>query len=289
MYSPTISRSILLLSLLSGICQSGHASVVFQSSAYAEATSQGATLTASDGPNVASYAEATSGSGGAYADASSHGNINDYGVVAMGGAYNGLRTFSSLATVQNTWTLTNDSGIASSFNASWLVEAGSLMTRLGVGSDWSKAVFGFSLRDGASILASSVIQLDSNGNVTATGMPLLNQTYTYFLEEEHWLSWDAFTFSISLGVLQPGDSKTLIYDMFAMADGDYTNTPDNYCPTVDIDCRAPRAGAWGSDPGIFTGVPVATFETPVASQIPEPSSLLLLGLALPLLPRRKKT
>lgn len=287
MHSTILTRSFLVLALFSGFCQSGNASVVYQSSSFVSATSHGSTLTDSNGPAPVSNAEAFNGLAGANASASAYGNASNFGVAASGGAYNSSRTFSALATSSNTWTLTNDTGVASTFTSSWLVNQGNLMTRLGVGTDWSKAVFGFTLWDSGSILASSRIQLDSKGNIVASGMPFLNQTYTHYSEEEHWVSWDAFTFSINLGVLQPGESKTLTYDLFASADADYSHTPDNYCPTSDMDCRAPRSGAWGSDPGSFTGSPVATFGTSDASQIPEPSSLLLLGLCLPLLAQRR--
>jgi hypothetical protein len=290
MRASALPRTLLLLTLISGISHSASASVVYQSTSFATATTNGTTFSDNQGPTSVSASYADAHTGASYAGANAYGNAGNYGVSAAGGANDGIlgKTFSAFATSTSTWTLTNDTGVASAFTSSWLVNQVDLYTRLGVGSDWGRAMFGFTLSDSGTVLASAMISLDGTGNIVTSGMSPSRQTYIHYpIEETHWVIWDAFTFNINLGILLPGDSKTLIYTMFASADGDYSNTPSGYCPTTDSDCPAPRVGASGSDPGVFSGLPVATFSTPSISQVPEPSSLLLLGLALPMLAQRK--
>lgn len=279
-------RALLLLTLISGISHSASASIVYQSTSFTTSSAGGNTFSDSQGPASSSAAYADAYSIGSHAGGSAYGNASNYGVAAGGGtnSANTTKHFSAFSTSISTWTLTNDTGAATAFTSSWLVNQVDLYSRLGVGSDWGKASFGFTLSDSGTLLASATVSLDGAGNIVTSGMSPTRQTYTHYpVEETHALIWDAFTFNINLGILLPGDSKTLTYSMFASAAGDYSNTPVGYCPTTDSDCPAPRVSSSGSDPGVFNGLPVATFSTPNSSQVPEPSSLLLLGLALPLL------
>jgi hypothetical protein len=267
-----------------GLSMPTQATIVFQTAAVASGT-LGATSSFDSSPTAASARAEVflTNPGYVYSDAKS--DLNDYAVATIARAYDQNRQVSGSSKVENTWIITNTSGVASNFTSTFLIQGGGLSARQGVGPDLATATFGFNLFDitgTTNNLASNLTELKSNGNLTQSGFALNNvfQTYSW---ETHDVLWDASSFSINLGTLQSGETRKLRYEIFTSVVADYSNTPDGYCPTLDSDCRAPEVGAWGSDPGTFAGVPIGSFSSGSATDIPEPTSLLLFGASLGLL------
>ncbi len=257
------------------------ATVVDGLSAAATAQANGTTAD-TDGPNTSSTstsAYANDVDGNSSADASSFG----YAVGPYRASGGGIGKFDSTGHFIRSWDLTNDSGVAQQYAFNFFIYYGSMFANDNGAGGTGYAEYAASIkRDNTSTLFSSTAKIKSDGSPVETSGTALNGATqsgsSYF--------WGGTYVTIDLGILNPGDSTHIDYDLVGHAFGDYGFSSDGcnggygYGPTV-IDgyggqCSGQSYASLG-DPADLNTTPIPGIGI---RAVPEPGTLGLLGMGL---------
>lgn len=147
-----------------------------------------------------------------WAGGSSFGLVSGpYGVLA-----DGLGVFDSMGHFIRTWSVTNDTALAQDYKFTFYIYGGWMFADThGVTGD-GYAAYDLNITWDGNSLFSSAAQINSDGSYTEIGTPLSGAAASGTL-----YSWTGSTITLSLGVLNPGQSKLLQYDLIAHAVGNY--------------------------------------------------------------------
>lgn len=296
---PKTNSPKILVALLIGLgaMQSGQAiaAATLSMTVLGEATAESATN--SFGPTSSTayvFDQANSNNGASSASAYAWGN--DHGTYRSDSSGSGP-DFSSSATFQQTYTITNNLGSAASYSLDFFIYYGS-MSAYGIGSGHASYDLSIKKNNTNTLFASSAT-IDSNGGLATTGTALDNATQSgssYY--------WDGTTVTLDLGVLAAGDSMTLDYDLVTTAFGAYDadscdggyggyggygGDGGDLVPLVigGLGCMSQAAlgdpGEISADtlpPDTGLGGPFSLTATELQNTVPEPGTLALLGLGL---------
>ncbi|TPW14479.1 MAG: Uncharacterized protein FD130_1363 [Halothiobacillaceae bacterium] len=245
-----------------------------------------------DGPN--SNAISTSaGSNDSDIDPSSQASATSFGYSSgpYGAGGNGSGIFDSSGKFQRQWDITNDSGVAQNYSFNFFIYYGGMSASdNGAGGTGYAEYMVDILRDGSTSLFSSAAKIESDGTLTRSGTILNGASH---LGSSY--SWNGTNFTIDLGILNPGDSTSVRYDLIGHAFGDYGFVPD--------DCNGYGYGYGDGDVHIlgvedeefctvtgtsnaFLGDPDSLNSTPIpgigiiARAVPEPAMFGLMGMGL---------
>ena len=265
-------------------------------SAYAEAQA-GSAMQSFDGPNTSmpsTSAGANSLDGGSSSYGSAFGRTN--GVYGVGA--NGNGDFDSTGKFIRTWEITNTTGVAQNYSFDFYIYGGYMYADdygLG-GNGFAEYLLDISF-GGTSIYASSA-RINSDGSFTEAGEKLEDADASgssYF--------WNGTYVTLDLGLLNPGDTSLLQYDLIGHAFGNYDFAD---CGNNDYGYADGYGNGYGDGYGdvaatfvsiseqctgtsyVFMGDPSGITGTPVLIPsitnqphgVPEPGMLGLLGISL---------
>jgi hypothetical protein len=293
MTKPT--RIAVLLGSL-GLCGSLPAGATIVDGLTAYAQSAAGTATDSDGPNsaipfVTAYSNAVDGQ----VDAGSIALGITNGVYYVSAGVNGNNFAHSEFT--RTWGITNTTGVAQSYSFSFYIYGGSMYAfDSGYGGN-GYAQYVLDILFGSSNLFHSAVRIDHDGTLTTSGTALSGATHSVTPYGSTY-SWGGTLVTLDLGILGPGQTSLLQYDLTAHAFGTY-----NFGP-----CGGGGGYGYGDEPGDGVAVSLAGFTvftctgfsvvsmgdpdglnaTPVQSPsitgtpqaVPAPGTLGLLGISL---------
>lgn len=211
----------------------------------------------------------------------------------------GHGVFDASAELSRTWTISNIGETPYYFDISFVVFGGSMEANSSLSGGWGSAEYSLELLFDNTSVWSSYARIDSNGEFSSHGTQLQGASLsgTFF-------EWDATIASFGLGVVIPGATVNLTYNMTAHAVGDY----GIFDPTLwgvswdDVELFCPNRGGsiaesldafCGSsfvnigDPGELTSTPLLTVvtrpfdgESTGTNPVPVPGTLALLALGL---------
>ena len=204
----------------------------------------------------------------------------------------GENTFKSIAHVQQSLTITNDTGVDQNYSFDYTILAGSI----GMWGSYDQFADGEVLAagnlvsislDGVELFSSAALLVADNTGIDLQVDGAVLGSYT---ANDDYYGWDALSDTLDLGVLAAGESFTLTYDIVTAAAGIYTPVGNgNYCEEDGyyIDDSEEGCYDWASafsqfgDPNGVGQSPIAgnVHGTPVMS-VPEPSLWLLMGTGL---------
>lgn len=258
----------------------------------AQTSAQAGTNTAvTDGPNASTtsaFASSNDSDTQSQASASSFGyNVGPYGA---GG--NGSGVFDATGQFVRQWDITNDSGIAQSYSFNFFIYYGSLSAYdNGAGGNGYAEYMVNILRDGSTSLFSSAAKIGSDGTLTTSGTTLTGAS-----QSGSTYSWGGTYFTIDLGILNPGQSTSVQYDLVGHAFGNYgfsdtcggNGYGDGYGDEAGIIRPAAIGDAFSCTGSsyAFLGDPDSLNTTPIAGigitshGVPEPATIALLGMGL---------
>ena len=218
-----------------------------------------------------------------------------YAVGPYRASADGSGEFDSTGHFIRQWDVTNDSGVAQNYSFDFFIYYGSLTA-----SDNGAGGSGFAeymvniTQDGSTSLFSSAAKIASDGTLTTSGTALDGAS-----QSGSTYSWGGTHFNVNLGVLAPGASTSVVYDLIGHAFG-------NYDFVTGVDCGY---GGYGDVGPLFTdgtignctgssyaslGDPDSLNNTPIpgigitASPVPEPGTLALLGVGFAALRFRRR-
>ena len=200
----------------------------------------------------------------------------------------GENTFKSISHVQQSLTITNDTGVDQNYSFDFTILNGSLGAWgsydqfaddefIAAGNLVSISLDGVELFGSAALLVADNTGVDLQTDGAVLGSYTANADY---------YGWDALSDTLDLGVLAAGESFTLTYDIVTAAAGIFAPSDSENCGGDDID-YGEGCYDWASaysqfgDPNGVHGSPIAgnVHGSPVMS-VPEPSLWLLMGTGL---------
>lgn len=204
------------------------------------------------------------------------------GVFGVSAGHSGIPG-STQSAVTYTRTITNSSAIAQSVSFSFFVFHGEISARAGL--DTSGASFAAGIDWGGQSLWGTRLDL-TNGRFYIPDVPTATVTnsvsaadFSYVTSQSstdsfaYLGSWGDYAKTLGLGILNPGESKTLTYTMSTLS---YSGS-NNYAGYGG-------SAGYGSDPLSFDMSPlpggVAIGVSMAAAPVPEPSTCAMLGLGL---------
>lgn len=243
-----------------------------------------------NGPNLGTtFAAAGSSDSDALSQTSASSFGNAVGPYGAGG--NGSGVFHATGQFVRQWDITNDSGIAQNYSFNFFIYYGSMSANdNGAGGNGYAEYMVNILRDGSTSLFSSAAKIESNGTLTTSGTAL-----TGAMQSGSSYGWGGTYFTVDLGVLNPGDSTFVQYDLIGHAFGDYGfitsgcgDYNDGYgdlpqdLPIGALYTICQTTGysyAFLGDPDTLNTTPIAGIGV-TAQAVPEPAMLGLMGLGL---------
>ena len=215
---------------------------------------------------------------------------NDTGVFFVGAFAEGRA--SATSEFIHTWTITNTAAFAQTYTFDFFIYFGSISAgNDGLpGSDGSASYALDILLDGTSLYRSAA-SIDSDGNLTEEGVQLDGASLSGLQ-----YSWNGTNVSLDLGLLGPGDTSILRYELVGTAFGDYDilagDCFDGYggeiptdggdvAPQVVIEVGSCFSEVRFGDPFSFGAQPLfPTTFTSTPAAVPEPGTLGLFGVGL---------
>jgi len=200
----------------------------------------------------------------------------------------GENTFKSISHVQQSLTITNDTGVDQNYSFDFTILNGSL-DAWGPYDQFDDNEFvaagnlvSISL-DGVELFGSAALLVADNTGVDLQTEGAVLGSYT---ASDDYYDWDALSDTLDLGVLAAGESFTLTYDIVTSAAGIFTpvvsgNCGDDYTESEEGCYDWASASSRFGDPNGVGQSPIAgnVQGTPVMS-VPEPSLWLLMGTGL---------
>lgn len=240
------------------------------------------------------FASATSSGGYSSADASAFG----YAAGPYRASGSGQGQFSSQGHFVRSWDISNDSAVAQIYSFSFFIYYGSLSADLNGATGSGDAGFDVKIwRDGSTSLFSSAAKIESDGTLTQTGTALDGASHS-----GSSYSWNGTWINVDLGILNPGQSTQIVYDLIGYAHGNYGQ----------VDCSNGGYGGYGEvasfaavidggdGSGKCTGSSYGSLGDPdsnnstaingigiTATPVPAPATLGLVGLGLAALGLRR--
>ncbi len=201
----------------------------------------------------------------------------------------GENTFKSISHVQQSLTITNDTGVDQNYSFDFTILNGSLGAWgsydqfaddefIAAGNLVSISLDGVELFGSAALLVADNTGVDLQTDGDVLGSYTADADYYY---------WDALSDTLDLGVLAAGESFTLTYDIVTAAAGIFTPAGNGgYCEDDDIESEE-GCYDWASASSRF-GDPNGVAQSPIAGNVhgspvmsvPEPSLWLLMGTGL---------
>ncbi len=241
----------------------------------------------SNATNVSSHAALTTVDADSYATAK--GNDNGWMYSNAGGD----GPFTAESNIQQFYTITNNTTVAQNYFYDFTISFGSISANAYndpiAADDFVSAsnMISIKLNDVELFGSSAGIYTDINGsNLTTSGTVLGNYT-----PGNNYYGWAKTTDTLNLGVIDPGETFTLVYDIFTYASSNIAYSTGTSCgyeedgygdgdgfinDSSDISCSNNYAYSQFGDPSLFSTTPINTITSSPAA-VPEPGSLLLIG------------
>lgn len=282
-YAPKTPLAILMagLGMLSAL--PAHALVIDGLSAQATAQA-GAAPAVNQGPfTSATYISAgvNDSDAGSYAYADAFGYA--HGVYLASASGSGV--FDSTGRFIRTWAVTNDSGVAQDYSFTFFIYNGHMAANNNGATGTGYAEYAVNImQDGTTSLFSSTAKIASDGTLTRTGTVLDGASHS-----GSSYSWGGTYFTVNLGILNPGQSTSVAYDLVSHAFGDYgfRDCGDGYgygddrivgfATVVPSLCTGYSYSSLG-DPNVLNTTPIPGIGIFASNAVPEPGTLGLLGL-----------
>ncbi len=223
-----------------------------------------------------------------YSFSRARGNDSGWMYSTAGGQGNYL----SGSLIQQSYTITNNTGSAQNYTFDYTINRGSLNAKFFNG-------FNFSTQSDAYVIAGNTVSItlngvklfsssatltaDINGSSLVTDGTVLG-TYT---PGSDYYSWDLTSNTLDLGVFDAGETFTLVYDIITSSTSNLAtaDVPVSTCNYSDVElgnfCDDEPTYAYNygysqfGDPNNINTTPVNTVNSTAA--VPEPGSMLLLG------------
>ena len=223
--------------------------------------------------------------GGSNANSFAWGHTN--GVYAAGAYVHGNEFGRGEFT--RTWEITNNTGVPQSYSFSFYIYGGYMYA-----DDYGRGGDGFAeyvldILFGGNNLFHSAAKVELDGTLTRTGTELSGATHS---GSHYW--WGGTSVTLDLGILDPGQTSLLRYDLIAQAYGNYGFGPCGHhddgpgngegVPLATLNggghylCTGSSFVFLG-DPGGISASPVLQ-PTITAHAVPTPGTLGLLGISL---------
>lgn len=196
----------------------------------------------------------------------------------------GQGAFTARSVFSREWSISNTSGVQQAYRFSFFVPEGLLQTNDLSGGDGSASYLLDVVLNGSTSLYTSGVDFYSDGTYLLNGTALNGVTAL----ANRYL-WNDTSVTLSLGLLNPGESLTLNYTLEANAFGNYAlPSGGGFCVRpLDTSIGLVNTCTGGSraligDPNGVDGVPMPeiTARAVTANNVPEPGSLALLALGL---------
>ena len=209
-----------------------------------------------------------------FADATASANQNGW----MYSAASGINTFKSVSHVQQSLVITNNTGADQNYNFDFTILHGELGSFVNLNHTFSGPEFaaaGNLVRislDGVELFGSSALLInDDTGMHFQTSGEVLG---SYTSGDLHY-QWDEYSDTLNLGILAPGSSFTLTYDIVTAAAGMYNGE-------MTFALSGAHAFSKFGDPNGINKAPIGGNVYPASPtvSVPEPSLWLLMGTGL---------
>ena len=245
----------------------------------------------SNGPNVttpttvASAADSDTVSG-------NYSSSNGYAFGSVSGVYgvgaNGDGVFDSKGQFIRTWNVSNDSGVAQNYSFSFYIYGGSMFANTNGATGSGFAEYLLDILWGGVSRFDSAARINSDGTFSESGTKL-----NFAGASGTSYNWGGTIVTLELGLLNPGQSALLQYDLIGHAFGDYgfDGPGSGYgygcgygAPTGAVSTDSIAVGCTGRSQ-LFMGDPSGVEAEPFlgpphVTSVPEPGSLGLLATGL---------
>lgn len=243
-------------------------------------------LAVTDGPNSsATYATANSSDATALSQAYATSFGYSDGPYGAGGDGNGV--FDSFGKFQRQWDITNDSSVAQSYTFNFFIYYGGMSANdNGAGGTGYAEYLVDIFQDGVTSLFSSSAKIMSDGTLITSGTTLDGASHV-----GSSYSWGGTHLTVDLGILNPGDTTSVRYDLIGHAFGDYGFVSDcgygygygygDFPSELDGGFCTGMSHAFLGDPSGLNSTPIPGPGITITSHaVPEPAMLGLLGIGL---------